>query len=239
MIDTILSFKNVNKTMNGKKVLYNINIDLPKNKFVVIMGPSGSGKTTFLNLASGLEKPTRGKVFIKNTEISRLKEPKLTKFRRKEIGYIFQEYNLIPYLNVKENILIIQTLQKQKITKNKLHEIIEKVNLEDYRKTQVTNLSGGQKQRVAIARSLIGRNDLIFADEPTGALDVKTRNEIITLLKEVCYEYGKSLFMVTHDPAVANYADMILFLSEGQIVDIFQKDQINLDAIFKKLMELK
>nr|WP_308149851.1 ABC transporter ATP-binding protein [Spiroplasma sp. AdecLV25b] len=189
------------------------------------------------NIASGLEKPTSGEVILKDISISNLKEPKLTKFRVKHIGYIFQQYNLVTYLTVKENIILTQQLTRQKIDKNKFQQLIKLVGLEGKEKIKVSKLSGGQQQRVAIARALIGNNEIVFADEPTGALDINTRNTVIQLLKDSCSQFNKSLFVVSHDPVVASYADLIIFIVDGKVYEILSTS--DWQTITAKLVEIE
>ncbi|QEH62361.1 ABC transporter ATP-binding protein [Spiroplasma chinense] len=232
-----ISFKDLEKSFNDKKILKTININLLSKNFTAIMGPSGSGKTTLLNVASGLEEPTRGSVWIENTNMSLLKEPELTKFRRKNISYIFQDYNLIPYLNVWDNITIVNKLSKQKIDEQQVFKIIEKVGLKDFEKINVEKLSGGQKQRVAVARALASHSKIIFADEPTGALDIKTRNEVIELLKTNAKEFGKTLFVVTHDPFVASQADEVIFLVDGQVKKVVERPRV--EEVMRNILELE
>lgn len=233
----ILEFNNVFKNVKNNEIIKNISIKIPKNQFIVVMGPSGAGKSTFLNLASGLEKPTTGEIIVNQTLISNLKEPKLTKFRSNNIGYIFQQYNLLPYLNVKENIVLVQKLTGQKINKSRLDELINLIGLKSYEKTIISKLSGGQQQRVAIARALIGNNNIIFGDEPTGALDINNRNNVIKLLKDSCLKYNKSLIVVTHDPVVASFADLVLIMVDGQIAQTITNPK--LEEITTQLTEVE
>lgn len=235
--DCIIELKKISKTFKNTIIIKDISIKLPSGKFVVIMGPSGAGKTTFLIIASGLEKPTTGEVIIKKTIISSLKEPKLTKFRSKNIGYIFQNYSLVNYLTVKENFLLTLKLTKQKIEKNRFETLMTLMNLQGKENLKVSKLSEGQQQRVAIARYLIGNNEIIFADEPTGALDVNTRNVVIKLLKDSCAQYNKSLFVVTHDPVVASYADYIIFIVDGKIYEVLPS--ADWQTLANKLVEIE
>lgn len=235
--DNILFFENVSKEVKKQLIINNISLKIKHGNFSAIMGPSGAGKTSLLNIASGLDNPTSGSVFINDKEISKLKEPKLTKYRSKNIGYIFQEYNLIEYLNVKDNILFTQKINHLKVDSKKLEEIVTTLNLQDKLKSNINDLSGGQKQRVAIARALIGNNQIIFADEPTGALDINTRDITIKLLKNLTTKFNKTLILVTHDPVVASYADEIIFILNGSINLISGK--MNDQAISKKMLELE
>ncbi|QBQ07854.1 ABC transporter ATP-binding protein [Spiroplasma gladiatoris] len=215
--DNSFTLINVKKIINNTPILEETSISFKKKQVIVIMGLSGSGKTTFLNILSGLDKPSSGSVIIEGTDITKLKEPKLTKFRSLNIAYIFQEYNLIDYLNIKENILINSTLNKIKIDNKKYEQIIKSLDLIKLEKQNITSLSGGEQQRVAIARALIGNNQIIFADEPTGALDIKSSENVIDLLIENALAFEKTLFIVTHDPNVALKADQIILIKDKKL----------------------
>ncbi|HQA59172.1 MAG TPA: ABC transporter ATP-binding protein [Acetivibrio sp.] len=201
------------------RVLNGIDLEIESGEFVAIMGPSGSGKSTLLYLLGGLEPPTSGRILLDNKDISLLKDNEMSRVRRKEIGFVFQFYNLIPVLNVEENILMPITLDGGDTDKYKaqLDEIINIVGLADRRKHLPSQLSGGQQQRVAIARALINDPKIILADEPTGNLDSKTAVEINTLLRDLKNKRGKTIVMVTHDRQTAQYADRIIHLKDGKI----------------------
>ncbi len=199
------------------KALENINLEIEKGQFVSIMGPSGSGKSTLLYLIGGLDKPTAGSVRIKGKDLSVMNDPEASLLRRREIGFIFQFYNLIPNLTVEENIMLPVLLDGKRLKdyRYKLDEILADVSLTDRRHHTPRELSGGQQQRVAIARALINEPDLILADEPIGNLDTKTGFEIMKLLKKINQEKGKTIIQVTHSHEAANYGDQIINLRDG------------------------
>lgn len=218
--NTIIQLTNLNKIYYGKvpfTALNNITLDFDRRKFYAIMGPSGSGKSTLLNCTAGLDYATRGSIKVDGIEISGLKEPKLTKVRRKKFGFVFQSYNLIDSLNVLDNIIIAQKLIGIKPNRKFIKYILGKVGLAGKEKSYPNQLSGGQKQRVAIARTLSNEmTEIIFADEPTGALDQKTGIEVLRLLREAVDNYEKTVIMVTHDPQAASWADEIIFIVDGK-----------------------
>lgn len=201
------------------RVLKGISLQITKGEFVSIMGPSGSGKSTLLYILGGLDNPTNGSVLMGGNDISRYNDEKKSVMRRRNIGFIFQFYNLIPNLNVEENILLPVLLdgKNAKDYRKQLHNILEIVGLTDRRKHTPRELSGGQQQRVAIARALINSPDIIFADEPTGNLDSKTGTEIMTLLKEINHESDKTIVMVTHSADAAEYGNRIVSVRDGII----------------------
>ncbi|MEE8705475.1 MAG: ABC transporter ATP-binding protein [Oscillospiraceae bacterium] len=201
------------------RVLKGISLQITKGEFVSIMGPSGSGKSTLLYILGGLDSPTNGKVLLGGKDISRYNDEKKSVMRRRNIGFIFQFYNLIPNLNVEENILLPILLdgKNAKDYRKQLHNILEIVGLTDRRKHTPRELSGGQQQRVAIARALINSPDIIFADEPTGNLDSKTGTEIMELLKEINHESDKTIIMVTHSADAAAYGNRIVSVRDGII----------------------
>lgn len=201
------------------RVLKGISLQITKGEFVSIMGPSGSGKSTLLYILGGLDNPTNGSVLMGGNDISRYNDEKKSVMRRRSIGFIFQFYNLIPNLNVEENILLPVLLdgRNAKDYRKQLHNILEIVGLTDRRKHTPRELSGGQQQRVAIARALINSPDIIFADEPTGNLDSKTGTEIMELLKEINRESDKTIVMVTHSADAAEYGNRIVSVRDGVI----------------------
>jgi putative ABC transport system ATP-binding protein len=186
--------------------------------FTAVMGPSGSGKSTLLQTAAGLDRPTSGRAWIGETELSRLSETQLTKLRRSRIGFVFQAFNLIGALTVEENIVLPLRLSGARPDRRWLAQVVERVGLGQRLHHRPAELSGGQQQRVAIARALAARPDVIFSDEPTGALDTQTAAEVLALLRSAVDEYGQTVIMVTHDPVVASYADRVLVLADGRIV---------------------
>jgi putative ABC transport system ATP-binding protein len=188
-----------------------------RGTFTAVMGPSGSGKSTLLQAAAGLDRPTSGQVFIGDTELSRLSETKLTKLRRTRIGFVFQAFNLIGALTVEENILLPLRLAGIRPDRDWIAEVVRRVGLGDRLGHRPAALSGGQQQRVAIARALATRPDVIFCDEPTGALDTQTAADVLSLLRSVVDEHGQTVVMVTHDPVAASYADRVVVLADGRI----------------------
>ena len=218
----ILRVENLQKIYgkNDSKVeaLKGLNLSVEKGEFVAIVGASGSGKSTLLHLLGGLDRPTAGKVIIDGESIYDYKEEKLAIFRRRKIGFIFQFFNLIPILDVEENIALPALLDNNKIDKTHLAEIIKLLGLEDRKTHLPSELSGGQQQRVAIGRALLNKPSIILADEPTGNLDSKTSNEVIELLKLSCKKYNQTLLLITHDINIAQSADRIVKISDGNIV---------------------
>ena len=198
-----------------------LDISIQKGEFVAIMGPSGCGKSTLLHLLGGLDKPSEGQVLIGGHNLSDLNDDKLTELRRRKIGFVFQFFNLIPVLNATENAALPVTLDgvKPAEAKAKAIEWLTKFGLADRLANRPDQLSGGQQQRVAIARALVAEPDLILADEPTGNLDTRSSDEIASLLRNVSKEYKRTVVMVTHDPRIAAYADRIIFLKDGKVVD--------------------
>lgn len=203
------------------KVLRDISLQVMQGEFVSIMGPSGSGKSTLLYILGGLDTPTGGHVFLNGTDISRFGDEKMSRIRRQKIGFVFQFYNLIPNLNVEENIMLPLILDGKKMSsyKKQIHQILEIVGLSERRKHTPRELSGGQQQRVAIGRALMTRPALILADEPTGNLDTQNTSEVIALLKEASRKYEQTIVMITHSRSIAQTADRILQVSDGQLTD--------------------
>ncbi|MEU9626940.1 ABC transporter ATP-binding protein [Streptomyces luteogriseus] len=204
--------------------LRGIDLTLRHGSCTAVMGPSGSGKSTFLQCAAGLDRPTAGTVRLGGTEITGMKENKLTALRRTRIGFVFQAFNLLPSLTVEQNVVLPMRLAGHRPDRRRAAEVLEQVGLADKARRRPGQLSGGQQQRVAIARALVTRPDVVFADEPTGALDTTTATEILTLLREAVDTHGATVVMVTHDPAAAAWADRVLFLSDGEIVDHLDRD---------------
>ncbi|MGW6146967.1 ABC transporter ATP-binding protein [Bacillus mycoides] len=202
------------------RVLKGIDCQIQKGDFVCIMGASGSGKTTLLQLLGGLDLPTKGNIRIENTEISSLKEKELALFRRHKIGFIFQQFNLIPVFNAEENVglpLLLDNVSQKKATVT-AKRLLELVGLKGKEKYLPSQLSGGQQQRIAIARAFANEPAIILADEPTGALDSENSKNIIAALRNACDELGQTAVVVTHDPFVAAHADKVIFLLDGQII---------------------
>jgi putative ABC transport system ATP-binding protein len=185
--------------------------------FTAIMGPSGSGKSTFLHLAAGLDRPTSGTVVLGDKDLTRLSERRLTILRRKQIGFVFQAFNLMPSLTVAQNIGLPLRLDGRRARRAEVREVASRVGLGDRLRHRPSQLSGGQQQRVAIARALVARPAVLFADEPTGALDIRTGRGVLTLLRELVDQDGQTVVMVTHDPVAATYADRVVLIADGQI----------------------
>jgi putative ABC transport system ATP-binding protein len=201
--------------------LDHVNFSVNSGEFVAIMGPSGCGKSTLLHLIGGLDRPSDGKVIIDGISIAEMNDDRITELRRRKIGFVFQFYNLIPVLNVVENAALPVTLDgiKPGEAQKKAAEWLTRFGLSDRMASRPDQLSGGQQQRVAIARALAAEPSLILADEPTGNLDTRSGDEIASLMRDVVKKYGRTVVMVTHDPRIAAYADRIVFLKDGKIVD--------------------
>ena len=218
----ILKTSNLKKYYgNGEnlvKAIDNANIDIKEGEFVAIVGKSGSGKSTLLHMMGGLDNPTEGNIYINNKDIFSLKEEELAIFRRRNIGFIFQHFNLIPSLNVWENITIPIGLDGKEINKAFVTDIINSLGLESKIDALPNTLSGGQQQRVAIARALVARPAIILADEPTGNLDSKTSDEVMSLLKTMIKKYNQTLVMITHDETIAQMADRVIYIEDGKVV---------------------
>lgn len=199
--------------------LKNVSFSVPKGEFVAIVGESGSGKSTLLNMVGALDNPTSGKVFIDGKDIFAMKDSSLTIFRRRNIGFVFQSFNLIPELTVEQNIIFPVLLDYQKPNQKYLEELLAVLNLKERRHHLPSQLSGGQQQRVTIGRALITRPSLILADEPTGNLDTQNSSEVITLLKEAAKKYEQTIIMITHNRSIAQTADRVLQVSDGALTD--------------------
>ncbi|CCL15625.1 Uncharacterized ABC transporter ATP-binding protein TM_0352 [Clostridioides difficile T23] len=206
------------KGENEIKAVDGITLEIEPHKFSAIIGQSGSGKSTLLHCMAGLDKPTLGNVFMDNLDLYTLSDEKLSNLRSKEFGFIFQNYNLIPVINVYDNIVLPILIAKGKIDNNYINDLITKLGLESQINKFPNELSGGQQQRVAIARSLANKPSIIFADEPTGNLDSKTTNEVMNLLKYCVNEYKQTLVMITHNDEIAKMADCIITISDGKVI---------------------
>lgn len=219
----LLEVKNICKTYGSGetavKALRNVSFSVPKGEYVAIVGESGSGKSTLLNMIGALDMPTSGKVLIDGKDIFSMNDRKLTVFRRRNIGFIFQAFNLIPELTVEQNMIFPLLLDYQKPDKRYLEELLTVLNLKDRRNHLPSQLSGGQQQRVAIGRALITRPSLILADEPTGNLDSQNSSEVIALLKETSKKYEQTIIMITHNRSIAQTADRVLQVSDGTLTD--------------------
>lgn len=206
------------KDMTKVVALDNVSFKVNKGEFVAIVGASGSGKSTLLHLIGGVDRPTSGNVYIDNTNIFELNDDKLAIFRRRQVGLIYQFYNLLPILNVEENIVLPLSLDNRKVEKNKLDEIIKLLGLDNRRNHLPNELSGGQQQRTSIGRALITNPTILLADEPTGNLDSKSSDEIIALLKKTNKELKQTIIMITHNMEIAKVADRIIKIEDGKIV---------------------
>lgn len=219
---TILKTQNLTKIYGSDETkvyaLDNVNLKISTGEFVSIVGTSGSGKSTLLNMLGGLDRPSSGNVFVDGNEIFKLKDEALTIFRRRKIGFIFQNYNLIPTLNVYDNIVLPIGLDGNRIDKKHINQIIEMLGIESKLKNMPNNLSGGQQQRVAIARALASKPSIILADEPTGNLDSKTSQDVLSLLKITSSKFNQTIVMITHNEEVAQLADRIIHIEDGKII---------------------
>ena len=214
----ILKVENLTKSYGKGEAkvdaIKNINLSINKGEFVAIVGPSGSGKSTLLHLLGGVDKPTSGKVYINDVDIYNLKEKDLSIFRRRNVGLIYQFYNLIPVLSVKENILLPAELDNRKIDKDYLDDLLKTLGLKERANHLPNELSGGQQQRTSIGRALINRPSIVLADEPTGNLDSKNSKEVLELLKLSVRKYNQTLIMITHDPSIALQADRVITIED-------------------------
>jgi putative ABC transport system ATP-binding protein len=199
--------------------LAGVTVGIPRGRFTAIMGPSGSGKSTLMHCMAGLDSVSEGQVFIGDVELSRLDDKRLTRLRRDKIGFVFQAFNLVPTLTALENITLPIDIAGRKPDRHWLDTVIDTIGLRDRLGHRPSQLSGGQQQRVACARALASRPDIVFADEPTGNLDSRSGAEVLSFLRNSVKEMGQTVVMVTHDPAAAAYADHVLFLGDGRIVD--------------------
>jgi putative ABC transport system ATP-binding protein len=221
--------------------VHDVNLTVEEGEFLAIMGPSGSGKSTLLYLLGGLDKPTSGKVWVRNSDISALNDDALSRLRRTELGFVFQFFNLIPVLTAQENVaipLILDGMPRAQ-AQQQANEALARVGLTERSNHRPAELSGGQQQRVALARALVAKPAVILADEPTGNLDSKSSDEVVQLLRQTVDKWGQSMILVTHDPRVAAYADRIVFLKDGKIVDDNRlKGKGNADQIREQLTKM-
>jgi putative ABC transport system ATP-binding protein len=218
ILETINLSKIYGKKETAVRALKDANLNVEKGEFVAIVGPSGSGKSTFLHLVGGLERPSSGTIKVDGRDICCLSDKELAKYRRQKVGFIFQQYNLIPVLNVRENIELPLKLDNKHIDNDYLDEIITTLGLEDRQDHLPNQLSGGQQQRVAIARALSAKPSLILADEPTGNLDSKTTQEVVELLKISIKKYNQTLIMITHNESISGIADKVVNIIDGQLI---------------------
>ena len=219
---SILQAKNLKKVYgkgeSAVNALHGVNLEVEKGEFVAIVGTSGSGKSTLLHMLGGLDRPTEGEVMVDGKNIFELKDEELTIFRRRKIGFVFQAFNLVPVLNVYENILLPIELDGEKADKQFIDEIVETLGISGKKEALPNQLSGGQQQRVAIARALASRPAIILADEPTGNLDTKTGQDVLSLLKVSAQKFSQTIVMITHNEEIAQTADRIIRIEDGNIV---------------------
>jgi putative ABC transport system ATP-binding protein len=201
------------------RALDDVSVEFERARFSAIMGPSGSGKSTLLHCMAGLDKPTSGQVLIGDVDLTTLSEKDLTLLRRKSVGFVFQAYNLVPTLTASENITLPLDIAGEESDKAWFDEVVDTVGIRDRLSHRPSELSGGQQQRVAGARALVSRPEIVFADEPTGNLDSKASQEILTFLRSAVKDHGQTIVMVTHDASAASFADRIVFLGDGRVVD--------------------
>lgn len=224
--ETILKLENVFKTYRFGNVethaLNGINLSIQQGEIIVILGPSGSGKTTLLNVLSGLDRPTDGNILFHGNNIAKFSEGKITKFRKQNLGFIFQTYNLLEHLNVRENVLVGAKLGK---SKDNIDSIIEVVGLSAHKKKYMHELSGGEQQRVSIARALAKNPSIMFADEPTGALDEKTGKIVLQTLIDANEKLGTTIIIVTHNPGIAQIGDRVLHVNSGKIDKVIENEK--------------
>jgi len=240
----IIEVKNLEKSFLIEKKMINIlkgvNLEVKQGEFLCIMGASGSGKTTLLQLLGGIDQTTKGEVKIGDTEISMMNEKELALFRRRKIGCIFQQFNLIPIFNAEENVtlpLLLDNVEQQKAT-NQAKKLLKIVGLEGKEENLPSQLSGGQQQRVAIARAFANDPEIILADEPTGALDSENSKNIITVLRNACDDLNQTAVVVTHDPFVAAHADRVVFLLDGLIIHEYEETNEKISEKVKRIQEI-
>ncbi|MFE0426160.1 ABC transporter ATP-binding protein [Streptomyces sp. NPDC058953] len=218
---TLLSVTRIHETGHGAvgavTALHDITLRFPRGSFTAVMGPSGSGKSTLLQCAAGLDRPTSGRVLVGGTELTGLGERRLTLLRRERIGFVFQSFNLLPALTAEQNVALPLRLAGRRPGKALVREALARVGLADRARHRPAELSGGQQQRVALARALVTRPDVLFGDEPTGALDSRTGRQVLTLLRRAVDADGRTVVMVTHDPVAASFADRVVFLADGRL----------------------
>ncbi|WP_314222195.1 ABC transporter ATP-binding protein [Streptomyces zaehneri] len=219
--------------------LDDVTLALPRGSFTAVMGPSGSGKSTLLQCAAGLDRPTSGSVRIGGTELTGLSERRLTLLRRERIGFVFQSFNLLPTLTAEQNVALPLRLAGHRPSRAQVHDALRQVGLADRAGHRPDRLSGGQQQRVALARAVITRPEVLFGDEPTGALDSRTGREVLILLRSLVDEDGRTVVMVTHDPLAASYADGVVFLVDGRIHGELRGADTSVEAIATRMAGLE
>lgn len=240
----IARLRDVSKVFDPKgaavTALSEVSLDIAPAKLTAAMGPSGSGKSTLMHVLAGLDRPTSGTVHLGDQEITKLRDDDLTALRRRRIGFVFQAFNLVPTLNVKENIRLPFELDDRRPNADErawITTVVHRLGLEDRLKHRPNELSGGQQQRTAIARALATRPDILFADEPTGNLDAKSGREVMAIMVEAVREFGQSIVLVTHDPIVAAHADRVIFIADGTPVTELN-DTITAEAIASTMLDI-
>jgi putative ABC transport system ATP-binding protein len=239
LVRDVVALTGVAKVYPGRaavRALDDVTVGFERGSFTAVMGPSGSGKSTLLHCAAGLDRPTSGRVVLAGQDISALREPRLTTVRRRHVGFVFQAFNLVDALSVWDNVLLPQRFAGVRPDRAWARELLARVGLAGRERARPGELSGGQQQRVALARALAGRPEVIFADEPTGALDLSTGREVLALLRTFVDDVGASVVMVTHDPAAAATADRVVFLADGHLVDDVSGPTA--DHVSARMMEL-
>lgn len=241
MSDILLNIKKLQKEYTGEvtyKALKGIDFQLKSNEFVAVMGPSGSGKTTFLNCISTIDRPTSGSITINAKDPYTLNDEELARFRRSELGFVFQDFNLVHTLTVEENILLPLTLDAvdAKAMQNRLAEVVQFLGIKEILKKRTFEISGGQKQRVAIARAVIHEPNLLLADEPTGNLDSKAVNSVMTLFQSIHQAFQTSLLMVTHDAYVASFSERVIFIKDGVLYNEIHRGE-NKQQFYQEIMD--
>lgn len=218
------------------RALDGVTVEFARGHFAAVMGPSGSGKSTLMHCMAGLDTPSSGRTFIGDAEIGTLDDAALTQLRRDRVGFVFQAFNLLPTLNARENITLSLDLAGREVDPGWFDLLVGQLRLTDRLSHRPSELSGGQQQRIACARALVGRPDLIFADEPTGNLDSNSSAEVLEFLRTAASEHGQSIVMVTHDPRAAAYADRVVFLADGRVVD--ELTEPTADTVLEKMKRL-
>lgn len=243
-MENILTIKNISKYYGNKsnltKAISNISLNVNKGDFIAIMGASGSGKTTLLNVISTIDKVTSGHIYVEGLDITKLKGNSLNKFRREELGFIFQDFNLLDTLTAYENIALALQIQnvKAKVIAQRVHEVAHRLDISDILNKYPYEMSGGQKQRVSSARAIIANPKLVLADEPTGALDSKSSKMLLERLQKLNLDYQTTILMVTHDAFSASYASKVIFIKDGKIFNEFDRGNDNRKQFFDKIIDV-
>jgi putative ABC transport system ATP-binding protein len=239
LVKEVVALQEVSKVYPGRtgvRALDGVTVGFARGTFTAVMGPSGSGKSTLLHCAAGLDRPSEGRVTLAGHDIGAMREPRLTTARRRHVGFVFQSFNLVDALSVWDNVLLPQRLAGARPDQAWAREVLGRVGLGGREKSRPGELSGGQQQRVALARALAARPEVIFGDEPTGALDLSTGREVLGLLRQFVDEFGATIVMVTHDPAAAAWADRVVFLADGRLAgELFSPTA---ELVAARMMEL-